>query len=80
MLLERLPTCQHLPHKLLPSEVKLVLPKGFAELIQQHRLKRSDGAKKAFANQEFKPETWDMGEEANTVLPRPQGKPVEGKK
>ncbi len=60
--------------------VKFVVPHDITKLVAERRLRKYDSAKKAFTHQEFKPETWDLGEEANAVLPRPQGKPVAPKK
>lgn len=45
--------------------IKFVLPKGFDKLLQERRLRKYDSVKKHFARQQFRPDTWDMGEEAN---------------
>ena len=50
--------------------IKFVVPRELSHLIEQRRLRRYQSAKKHFTDQEFKPDTWDMGEEANAVLPR----------
>ena len=52
--------------------VKFVVPADLTKLVAERRLRKYDSAKKAFAHQEFKPATWDLGEEANAVLPRAQ--------
>lgn len=57
--------------------IKFVLPKGFDKLLQERRLRQYDSVKKHFARQQFRPDTWDMGEEANAVLSRAQDKVVE---
>lgn len=50
--------------------VKFVIPADLKKLVEQRRLRRYQSAKKHYTHQEFKPDTWDMGEEANAVLPR----------
>jgi hypothetical protein len=50
--------------------IRFVVPKTFVELISEARLRRYEQTKKHYKGQEFKPDTWDMGEEANAVLPR----------
>ena len=50
--------------------IKFQVPKQFTDLVGERRLRRYQSAKKHFTHQEFKPDTWDMGEEANSVLPR----------
>ena len=50
--------------------VRFVVPKAFVEMIEEARLRRYEQTKKHYKGQEFKPDTWDMGEEANAVLPR----------
>ncbi len=50
--------------------VKFVIPADLQKLVEQRRLRRYQSAKKHYTHQEFKPDTWDMGEEANAVLPR----------
>ena len=50
--------------------IKFVVPRELTQLVEQRRLRRYQSAKKHFTDQEFKPDTWDMGDEANAVLPR----------
>ncbi len=51
--------------------VRFVVPSAFLDLISQARLRRYEQSKKHYVKgQQFYPETWDMGEEANAVLPR----------
>ena len=50
--------------------VKFEVPADLTKLVEERRLRRYQSAKKHYTNQEFKPDTWDMGEEANAVLPR----------
>lgn len=50
--------------------IKFVVPKELTQLVEERRLRRYQSAKKHYTHQEFKPDTWDMGEEANSVLPR----------
>ena len=50
--------------------IKFVIPRELTQLVDERRLRRYQSAKKHFTDQEFKPDTWDMGEEANAVLPR----------
>ena len=40
------------------------------QLVEERRLRRYQSAKRHYTHQEFKPDTWDMGDEANAVLPR----------
>jgi hypothetical protein len=40
------------------------------QLVEERRLRRDQSAKRHYTHQEFKPDTWDMGDEANAVLPR----------
>jgi len=60
--------------------IKFVLPKGFDKLLQERRLRQYDSAKKHYSRQQFRPDTWDLGEEANAVLPRAQNTVAETKK
>jgi hypothetical protein len=55
-------------HARLP--VKFAIPSDLQKLMGQRRLRRYQSAKKHYTQQEFKPDTWDMGDEANAVLPR----------
>lgn len=50
--------------------VKFVVPKELMQIVDERRLRRYQSAKKHYTHQEFKPDTWDMGDEANAVLPR----------
>ena len=51
--------------------VKFVVPSAMQTLVDQARLRSYEQSKKHFVGgQQFRPETWDMGEEANSVLPR----------
>lgn len=50
--------------------VKFEVPADLTKLVEERRLRRYQSAKKHYTHQEFKPDTWDMGEEANAVLPR----------
>lgn len=50
--------------------VKFVVPAELTKLVEQRRLRRYQSAKKHYKNQEFAPDTWDMGDEANGTLPR----------
>lgn len=51
--------------------IKFVVPQALQTLVDQARLRRYEQSKKHFVEgQQFRPETWDMGEEANAVLPR----------
>jgi hypothetical protein len=56
--------------------VKFVIPKKFTDAIDRRRVRRYEAAKTDYKNREFSPETWDMGEEANKVLPRKQDEAV----
>lgn len=49
---------------------KFVVPKELLQIVKERRLRRYQSAKKHFTHQEFNPDTWDIGEEANSVLPR----------
>jgi hypothetical protein len=40
------------------------------DLITEARLRSYENSKKHFVGESFRPDTWDMGEEANAVLPR----------
>ena len=51
--------------------IKFVVPKALQTLIEESRLRSYEKSKKHFVGgQQFRPETWDMGDEANAVLPR----------
>jgi hypothetical protein len=51
--------------------VKFVVPTALKDLISEARLREYEQSKKHYVGgQQFRPDTWDMGEEANAVLPR----------
>lgn len=50
--------------------IKFEVPTELTKLVEERRLRRYQSAKKHYTHQEFKPDTWDMGDEANAVLPR----------
>lgn len=50
--------------------IKFEVPAELTKLVEERRLRRYQSAKKHYAQQEFKPDTWDLGDEANAVLPR----------
>lgn len=50
--------------------VRFVVPRAFVAVVEEARLRRYEQSKKHYKGQEYKPDTWDMGEEANAVLPR----------
>lgn len=50
--------------------VRFVVSPGLKDLITEARLRLYENSKKHFVGQSFRPDTWDMGEEANAVLPR----------
>ena len=50
--------------------VRFVVLPGLKDLITEARLRMYENSKKHFVGQSFRPDTWDMGEEANAVLPR----------
>lgn len=57
--------------------IKFVVPAALLMQIEQARLRRYEQSKKHYVgSQQFRPETWDMGEEANKVLPRPEPKVI----
>jgi hypothetical protein len=57
--------------------VRFVVPKAFLEMIEEARLRRYEQTKKHYKGQAFRPDTWDMGEEANAVLPREEPEVIE---
>jgi hypothetical protein len=59
--------------------IKFVVATELKRGVEQQKLRRYEKAKKHYANAEYRPETWDMGEEANSVLPRAQDEVVEVK-
>jgi hypothetical protein len=56
--------------------LKFVVSKDLSDKIKQHRLQQYESTKKHFARQQFRPDTWDLGEEANAVMSRVQDKVV----
>jgi len=58
--------------------IKFIVPKELKNIVEQRRLRRYESAKKQFTNQEFKPDTWDMGDEANSTLPRAEPEVIQG--
>ncbi len=53
--------------------VRFVVPTGLTSYVSQARLRRYEQTKKHYTGQEFRPDTWDLGEEANKMLPRDEG-------
>lgn len=58
--------------------VKFVVPSELTKIVEERRLRRYQSAKKHYKHQEYMPDTWDMGEEANAVLPRTEPEVIEG--
>ncbi len=58
--------------------IKFVVPSELTKLVEERRLRRYQSAKKHYTHQEFKPDTWDMGDEANAVLPRTEPEVIQG--
>ena len=59
--------------------IKFVVPKALQTLIEEGRLRSYEQSKKHYVQgQQFRPDTWDMGEEANSVLPRTEPEVVHG--
>lgn len=59
--------------------IKFVVPKALQTLIEEGRLRSYEQSKKHYVQgQQFHPDTWDMGEEANSVLPRTEPEVVHG--
>jgi len=59
--------------------IKFVVPKALQSLIEEGRLRSYEQSKKHYVQgQQFRPDTWDMGEEANSVLPRTEPEVVHG--
>lgn len=58
--------------------IKFVVPAELTKIVDERRLRRYQSAKKQYTNQEYKPDTWDMGDEANNTLPRAEPEVVEG--
>lgn len=56
--------------------VRFVVDTGLKSLITEARLRRYEQTKKHFAGDAYRPDTWDMGEEANAVLPRDEDEAV----
>ena len=58
--------------------IKFIVPIELTKLVEERRLRRYQSAKKHYTHQEFKPDTWDMGDEANAVLPRTEPEVIQG--
>ena len=59
--------------------VKFVVPTALKDLISEARLREYEQSKKHYVGgQQFRPDTWDMGEEANAVLPRTEPEVIQG--
>lgn len=59
--------------------IKFVVSKALQVLIEESRLRSYERSKKHYlGGQQFRPDTWDMGEEANAVLPRTEPEIVQG--
>ena len=58
--------------------IKFVVPSELTKIVEERRLRRYQSAKKQYTNQEYKPDTWDMGDEANNTLPRAEPEVIEG--
>lgn len=50
--------------------VRFIVSSALKDLITESRLRRYEQNKKSFTGDTYRPDTWDMGEEANAVLPR----------
>jgi len=50
--------------------VRFIVSTALKDLITEARLRSYENSKKHFVGESFRPDTWDMGEEANAVLPR----------
>lgn len=50
--------------------IRFVVSTELKELIAEARLRRYEHNKKSFVGDVYRPDTWDMGEESNAVLPR----------
>ena len=53
--------------------VRFVVSTALKDLIAEERLRSYENSKKHFVGESFRPDTWDLGEEANAVLPRDGG-------
>ena len=56
--------------------VRFVVSTALKELITEARLRRYEQSKKSFVGDTYRPDTWDMGEEANAVLPRDESEVI----
>lgn len=56
--------------------VRFVVSTALKDLISEARLRRYEQNKKNFVGDTYRPDTWDMGEEANAVLPRDESEVV----
>ena len=50
--------------------VRFIVSTALKDLITEARMRSYENSKKHFVGESFRPDTWDMGEEANAVLPR----------
>jgi len=50
--------------------VRFIVSTALKDLITEARLRSYENSKKHFVGESFRPDTWDMGEEANSVLTR----------
>ena len=50
--------------------IKFVVPSEVAKINEERKLQRYQASKKHYKGIELKPEVWDLGNEANSVLPR----------
>ncbi len=57
--------------------VRFVVSTALKDLITEARLRSYENSKKHFVGESFRPDTWDMGEEANAVLPRDESQAIQ---
>ncbi len=50
--------------------IKFVVPSEVTKIVDERKLQRYQASKKNYKGIELKPEVWDLGDEANSVLPR----------
>jgi hypothetical protein len=50
--------------------IKFVLPSEVIKIVDERKLQRYQASKKHYKGIELKPEVWDLGDEANSMLPR----------
>lgn len=58
--------------------IRFVVSTALKDLVTEARLRRYEQTKKHFAGDSYRPDTWDMGEEANAVLPRTEPEVIQG--